>query len=68
MQPSFAMQSLSGGLCCRLSRCPVDVFLWLWCGLRDAENANIPFLDGTGGRIALLLRVYVALPHGTCNA
>ena len=37
-------------------------------GLRDVENANIPFLDGTGGRIASLLRVYVALPHGTCNA
>ena len=28
--------------------------------LRDAETANIPFLDGTGGRIASLCRVCVA--------
>ena len=32
--------------------------------LRDAEIVNVPFLDGTGGRIASLLRVCVALPHG----
>ena len=28
--------------------------------LRDAETANIPFMDGTGGRIASLCRICVA--------
>lgn len=44
---------------------------WLFnslADLGDAETANIPFLDGTGGRITSLLRVCVAWPHGTCNA